>query len=169
MKKARPVKDRFFEKVKKSPSCWEWVGPKNNKGYGTMTVGSRTDGTRSYKFVHRISWELHNGPIPEHDSTHGTCVCHKCDNPSCVNPDHLFLGTHSDNMADMAVKGRASKEPTYIGENHPIAKLDDSKVRQIRKYHSAGACTQLWLAQVYGVSNRTIANVANNEYWKHVA
>jgi hypothetical protein len=88
------VTDRFWKKVQKTDSCWVWIGGLSHS-YGWMGINSR------HVLAHRISWELHNGPIPD-----GLYVCHHCDNPPCVRPDHLFLGTHDDNMNDKISKGR---------------------------------------------------------------
>lgn len=96
----RPLDERFWEKVVTSPdSCWLWTGAQSPRGYGAFVV-SRGD----VRTASRVSWELVNGPIPD-----GLWVLHRCDNPPCVNPDHLFLGTHQDNMDDMAQKGRGRK------------------------------------------------------------
>lgn len=101
--KHKPIEDRFWGKVDRRglDECWKWLGAKAPHGYGQI-------GTKSSKHMlaHRFSYELHYGPIPDNDTYHGTCVLHKCDNPSCVNPAHLFLGTQSDNVADMIAKGR---------------------------------------------------------------
>ena len=93
----RPINTRFWEKVYKS-ACWNWTGSLNEKGYGLFRIGGRKGKAEK---AHRVSWEMFNGPIPE--NLH---VLHLCDNRKCVNPEHLFLGTHQDNMKDMMTKGR---------------------------------------------------------------
>jgi hypothetical protein len=99
----KTVEERLWERVSKTENCWIWMGNKNNKdGYGRIIVNGKQ------KYVHRIMWELYNGKIPD-----GLYVCHKCDNPPCVNPAHLFLGTPHDNMKDMVMKGR------NVAKTHP--------------------------------------------------
>lgn len=92
--------ERFWSRVKRGDGCWEWQGGSNQYGYGLFT--RRGCDTKVTRVASRISWELAHGPIPQ-----GMVVCHKCDNPPCVNPDHLFIGTHLDNMRDMVAKGRS--------------------------------------------------------------
>jgi len=107
---------RFESKFKKTDGCWEWEGCKSKSGYGQFGVR----GDNSYfvsRYTHRVSWELYRGEIPK-----GLCVLHRCDNPSCVNPEHLFLGTHKDNTQDMVEKGRhlegnRSSSEKLIGRN----------------------------------------------------
>ena len=100
------VDDRFWAKIKWTPSCWVWVGAKNKKGYGNFNVDGK------YVAAHRHSWKLEYGPIPV-----AKWVLHKCDNPSCVRPDHLFLGDVLVNNRDMWSKGRG-KSPYFVGHDN---------------------------------------------------
>lgn len=118
-----------------------WRGQRNQAGYGQLT--SMTDGVRVAHSAHRLSWELHRGPIPA-----GLWVLHHCDNPSCVNPAHLFVGTAADNTADMIAKGRGNK----TGRRR---KLADDQVRAIRADDRAAH----YVAHQYGVSESTIYNI----------
>jgi hypothetical protein len=101
----------FLARTKFNNGCWEWMGTKNSYGYGVVMIN------RKVKRTHRVSWEIHNGPIPK-----GLYVCHHCDNPPCVRPDHLFLGTCSDNLHDMVKKGRhgsiTKPESCLRGKDH---------------------------------------------------
>lgn len=139
----------FFEMVIPEPNsgCWLWLGSVNNSGYGTIWENGK------HIRAHRKAWELFRGPIE-----HGLHACHKCDVPLCVNPDHLFLGTHRDNMRDMARKGRAGAK---IGERHNMAKLTLEQVRAIRS--DQRICRII--AIDYGVSKSTIKAVKNGQNW----
>lgn len=154
-----PIADRFWKKVAKSEWCWNWTGCRDGNGYGEIGTG----GKRGVAFAHRVSYELHNGPIPE-----GMHVLHKCDNPSCVRPDHLFIGTHTDNMRDMWAKGRgrcdgAGRKGSANG-NH---KLTEEQVGAIRQRLSAGQ-SQRSLGQEYGVSKTLIGLISKGRAWKNI-
>lgn len=112
--------------------------------------------------AHRLSWELVNGPIPK-----GIAVCHVCDNPPCVNPAHLFLGTQAENVSDMVAKGRARGGPPS-GELHPKAKLTREAVVAIRARYSAGGISLQSLADEHGVSKKTVLNVVKGRIWRDI-
>lgn len=148
----RKVLDRFLSKIQinPEPGCWDWVGNKHRKGYGFMKID------KVNRMAHRISFELFRGKIPA-----GLLVCHSCDNPSCVNPHHLFIGTNTDNMNDMIAKGRQGK---LRGSAHGRAKLTESDVLSIR---SAGIARRA-LAERYGVSKASIDDICSGRSWKHL-
>lgn len=145
--------DPFWGKVKKTDQCWIWTGFRNKTGYGKTNAKGKT------VRVHRYSWTLKYGEIPK-----GMSVCHKCDNPPCVNPDHLFLGTHTDNMRDAYRKGRISHT---VGEDNPTAKMTNEKVLLARKMHSEGR-SGVDLAKIFGVGSPTMYAILNRRSWKHV-
>ena len=153
--------ERFEEKYTPEPmsGCWLWTAGVNKSGYGNFDKNGKSVG------AHRISWELHNGPIPKGDGYHGTCVLHKCDVPSCVNPDHLFLGSNQDNATDREMKGRGK----YVrGEDQGLSILTEQKVRDIRADYAKGNITQPELANIYGVCLATINQVVTFKTWLHV-
>lgn len=154
-----PVEERFWKYVNKTDGCWEWTGARFVAGgYGALNGGRRGVTLRA----HRLSWEIHHGPIPA-----GMDICHKCDNPPCVNPAHLFPGTTTQNMRDCSGKGRA-RGGSPGGERHHQAKLTDVKVLAIRTEYAAGGVGLQPLADRYGVSKKTILNVVHRRVWKHV-
>lgn len=109
------ARERFWSKVDRGggpDACWLWTAHKTRGGYGQL----RVDGHQAT--AHRVSWELAHGPIPPGHGYHGTCVLHRCDNPPCCNPSHLFLGTNADNMADMKAKGRQARGDTHGARTH---------------------------------------------------
>lgn len=115
---------------------------------------------------HQVSWIIHFGKIP-----YKLCVCHKCDNPSCVNPDHLFLGTISDNIKDAYNKGRVVKPPLETlpkGVNKWNAKLNDEIIKEIRARYTTEKISYRALAKIYKVNYRTIGDIIRKEKWKHV-
>jgi hypothetical protein len=139
-----------MEKVETVPEagCWLWAGSYFDNGYGQAHYSDRPLG------AHRLSWIFHNGEIPE-----GMQVLHHCDVRSCVNPAHLFLGTHGDNMRDMVKKGRQ-----YVGHNAATAKLTAENVREIR--NSPGRAQSFW-AKRFGVDQSTISDVVTGKSWSH--
>lgn len=141
---------RLMAKVKLGGGCWEFVGATNAGGYGSMRD---VDG-RSAR-AHRISYRLFVGPISD-----GLDVLHNCDNPSCVRPDHLRLGTDADNTADKLVRGRQR-----FGSRMPTAKLDEFKVRLLRRLYGRGVSYRR-MAEKFGVSKGCIQHAVRGDSWK---
>lgn len=142
--------------------CWLWRGHCNEFGYGLFSA----DGIAGSKILraHRVAWELLRGAIPV-----GLELCHHCDNPPCVNPDHLFIGTRSDNMRDMVAKGRhRSNLPHQWGEAHSQARLSDEDVIEMRRRYSFGGVTQRQLALAYGVSDNHVSAILTRRLWRHL-
>lgn len=148
-RKVKMTKSVFYKFFTPEPNsgCWLWDGRVNRAGYGVL-------GTNNQKMLaHRFSWEMHRGQIPR-----GQGVLHHCDNPPCVNPDHLFLGAPIDNVRDMHAKGRARK---LRGEQHPSAKLTAAQVDAIR----ADTRKQRDVAKEYGVGASTISMIRTGKNW----
>lgn len=146
----------MWRHVDKSDQCWLWTAATFANGYGAFRLGGRSGRTA---YTHRLAWELTNGPIPD-----GVEVCHSCDVRACVNPAHLFLGTHAENMRDMADKGRA-KTSNAKGEAHPLARLTAADIAAIRERYAAGGVLQRELATEYGVGQVHISRVVRGLSW----
>jgi hypothetical protein len=144
---------RFWNKVNKQENgCWEWTAHLNTNDYGQFKLDGKL------QLAHRASWMFEHGPISD-----GMHVLHHCDNPSCVNPAHLFLGTHADNMRDMAEKGRAARNP-QPGESNGSAKLTEADVLAIR----SDKRSQRAIAAEYGVGHSAISLIKNRKVWTHI-
>lgn len=138
--------------------CWIWEGSRDKNGYGRPKINGKPT------LAHRFAYMLAFGKFdPSLD------VCHKCDNPSCVRPDHLFLGTHAENMHDAAIKGtRKGRVPSHRGEQTPTAKLTEKQVVEIIARYRRGGITQKQLAHEYGVSKGQIGNIVRRQRWEHI-
>ena len=162
--------ERLYKRRMETPSgCWEWIGARTTAGYGELVVDGKVN------YTHRLSWELHNGPIPAE-----LFVLHRCDNPPCFRPDHLFLGTHQINIADKMTKGRhrhghlygddhpARKHPeTFLkyGEDHHNARITWAIVREIRASYATSE-TKASIAKRLGLNRGTVYKIVNQQQWK---
>jgi hypothetical protein len=169
--KGEPITARFWSRVKKSSGCWLWQGSRTEDGYGRLW------GVDREARAHRLSYELHVGEIPA-----GLRVLHRCDTPACVRPDHLFLGTDADNIADMHAKGRANlparSGPRHWMRLHPerIARgstmgrsnITEAMVSELRARHAAGGVTQRALAAQFGIGPKNLSLILKRKTWTHV-
>lgn len=147
------VTDRFLDKVYAEPNtgCWLWASSCDEHGYGRFSYRGKN------RKAHRIAYRLFVGPI------RGTCVLHRCDNPACVNPHHLWRGTQEDNIADMDAKGRRAK-----GAANGRAKLSRSAVLDIYARAHRDDANVSALAREHGVSRRTVRSIRDGELWSHL-
>ncbi len=156
------LEERFWDHVDvvyDLTSCWNWTACVNEHGYGIIGVGGKSVDRAS-----RVSWRIHNGEI----GGSKVFVCHHCDNPLCVRPDHLFLGSAQDNSKDCASKGRNSGfSKVYKGEEHGSSKLNEEKVRLIRSLKESGMRGSE-IAPIIGVSRECVYHVINGKRWQHV-
>jgi hypothetical protein len=147
----KTLRGRFEQYTKKSEGCWLWIGHRDPNGYGRLNVQGVP------MLAHRLSWTLHNGDVGD------AYVLHKCDNPQCVSPWHLFLGTQSDNCDDMWQKGRA-RPGRLIGAAHGMAKLNDESAMRVR----SDTRPLRIVASEYGISESTARDIRNGKTWKHI-
>lgn len=153
----RPLEVRFWENIdKRGPhDCWEWKASKFKTGYGRVGIGQSTGKTA---LAHRVAYEFTYGPIPNE-----MVICHKCDNPPCCNPSHLFLGSHADNVSDKVAKNRHDH-----GMNHACAKLTDEQVVEARLRYATGNFFQRELAAEYCISRGVMGALLRRKTWRHL-
>lgn len=144
------LEERFLVQVDKSDGCWIWTGTIGSNGYGLIKDNYRT------RTAHRVSYELHKGPIPQ-----GLMICHTCDVKACVNPEHLYAGDAFDNMRDKKERGRQN---IRRGTRHPHAKLTEADIVYIRTSGKRGAA----LAREYDMKPSTMSQIKRGLRWKHV-
>jgi len=142
---------KFF-RVSLKHECWQWFGVKHLNGYGRFRFNGK------YYLAHRFSWEFYKGEIPEKLD-----VCHTCDNPSCVNPSHLFLGTHQQNMQDRTQKERQAK-----GELIGNSKLTEEDIILIKDLYQRYKIPHSKLAKMFQVNKSGISRIINKQMWKHI-
>jgi len=162
MRKREDIETRLLRHVRKDAEtgCWEWTGSLYRCGYGQTWSGEYTkNGNPKFEGAHRVMWKWVNG------DPGGLHVLHKCDNRLCINPEHLFLGTHADNMRDKEAKGRGTKgRKLHVGEKHPQAKLTENKVLEIRK----SSLSAKDLAVKYRISLCHVYNILRRDKWSHI-
>lgn len=146
--------ERFWNKVQKTDGCWIWTAATDHNGYGAIMSRGKRPGNCMIG-AHQGSWLLNRGPIPD-----GKCVLHACDQPLCVRPDHLWIGTQLDNVRDMIAKGRMA-----FGEKRAFAKLKWTQVRQIRLKYARGGITYRELANEFGVHCGTVGQIIRRNKW----
>jgi len=164
---------RFWAKVQKrgpkhpglGTRCWVWTAARLPAGYGLFKLNGRS------RVAHSVAWEIEHGEL-----LRGICVLHRCDNPACVRPDHLFLGTRGDNNTDRSIKGRSAKgdrSPSRLhpesrprGSRHANAKLTEERAARIRELYAVGDTTQTRLARLFGVHQKVISGIVLGTSWK---
>lgn len=153
-------KERFWAKVdiKGADECWNWKGAKCSGGYGSFWVTDNSINPHKVIGSHKVAYELIHGKIHE-----GLSVLHRCDNPACCNPNHLFLGTQECNVRDMENKHRGSHPK---GEHHGLSKLTESQVKEIRSLYRTNKYSQRDIANKFNVSQYTIMSIVNGVTWK---
>ena len=150
----RPNDSQYFERiVVDANGCWMWTGPRSVHGRAILRSKGRS------KYAYRVVWEELIGPIPD-----GLMCCHKCDEPACVNPEHIFLGTAKDNMRDAADKGRLIPPRAIVGERNPkAAPVSDAVIDEARREYAQGCVTQAQLAERFNVGQSTVGRWLRRE------
>lgn len=156
-----PCTGKFLSRIKKTDACWLWVAATTaHYGHGVLRFKNKM------VKAHRVSWEIFRGEVPE-----GMCVLHKCDIPNCVNPDHLFIGTQTDNMKDMDSKGRRGRRSEGVGKSlgskNGATKMTDADIIAIREVparRGVGAA----LAAKFGISHSSVVRIRSRETWAHI-
>ena len=146
----------FWDKVDKTDTCWLWQASKDKHGYGQLTYHGR------HRMAHHVAFELTHGAVPD-----GLVICHTCDTPGCVNPDHLYAGTHKQNTADMLERKRA-RHGRSPGSNNPSAKLTEADVLEIRWMYENGTLTNRAIAEHFGVTDALIGMIVKRKIWTHI-
>jgi hypothetical protein len=155
----KSLRSNLWNKFKIINGCWIWIRERDKDGYGEISV----HGIKRQKLkAHRVSWEVFKGPIPL-----GLNVLHKCDNPPCINPDHLFLGTQKDNIQDMITKGRKVIVPGLKGEANPTSKLKSEQVKKIKSMLAQGIVAGV-IAKEFGVARSTISMINIGRLWRDI-
>lgn len=152
MKQKKTTSDRFFAHVEKGPNCWTWTASKMNSGYGQFSIAG------TMRQAHRAAYELLVGPIPQ-----GMLILHDCDNKLCVNPAHLRIGTHSENIKD-AYARRLRSKPDVSGEKHPRASITKTDAKRMRLLRESGL-TVTAIAALFGVKRSLVSDVVTNRSW----
>lgn len=158
--KLERLKKSFEKHVIRKEGCWDWKGPISKGGYPVMSCRRQIGSDRG----HKASWIIHFGEIPERMH-----ICHKCDNPVCTNPDHLWIGTHKENNDDKIAKGRSryKQPPIKKGSENASAVLNERKVKEIKGLLNEGH-SSYGIGKEFGVSKTTILRIKNGINWSHV-
>lgn len=163
---------RFWKRVKKTKGCWEWQGycARKGKGHGSLSVRALS---KKPMYAHRVAWILTKGPIPK-----GKHVLHRCDNPPCCRPGHLFLGTQRINNLDRDAKGRTASgnrngsrtrpDRRAVGERCGSSKMTAEKVKALRRDWATGKYTQRQLGRKYKISQQQVSVIVTGKHWRHL-
>lgn len=147
MSRLTPI-ERFWEKIRKTKTCWLWTTSTDTNGYGQLVIAGKA------VLAHRFSYELHKGKIPKGNWYGTSCVLHTCDTPNCVNPEHLVLGTQQDNIKDRDKKGRL------------FCKINKRIAEKIRKLYIPRKVSQYKLGKRFGISRSTVEDIVHNRIWR---